>query len=156
MADLVLGPLLRYVDHTSATVWVETDENCTVQVEADDRSWSAPTFAVHGHHYALVEVEGLEPGTISPYAVTLKDRVGAHRVWPPDHTDLDLPASVISTLEEGKPPRLAFGSCRTSVSHDRKGNFTHGVDSMRAYALAMAGITESGERLSWPDMEAAE
>ena len=37
-----------------------------------------------------------------------------------------------------KPPRLAFGSCRTSVSHDRKGNATHGVDSMRAYALGLA------------------
>ena len=58
---------------------------------------------------------------------------------------------MISTLEPGKPPRLAFGSCRTSVGHDREGNDTHGVDSMRAYALAMAGLTE-GEKLAWPDL----
>ena len=152
MADLVLGPLLRYLDHTSATVWVETGGDCTVRVAVDDRSWSARTFAVHGHHYALVEVDGLEPGTVSPYTVTLEDPEGPRLVWPPEDTDLDLPPSVISTLKPDKPPRLAFGSCRTSVSHDRKGNATHGVDAMRAYALAMAGITDTGERLAWPDM----
>ena len=73
-------------------------------------------------------------------------------MWPPDPSELDLPPSVISTLKVGKPPRLAFGSCRTSVGHDRKGNRTHGVDSMRAYALAMAGVTDTGEQLPWPDM----
>ena len=94
MADLVLGPLLRYVDHTSATIWVETDDTCTVHVEADERSWSASTFAVHGHHYALVEVEGLEPGTIAPYAVTLE----GHR---------------------RREPGLAPATARTSTSHRR-------------------------------------
>ena len=74
------------------------------------------------------------------------------RCGPRTSTELDLPPSVISTLKAGKPPRLAFGSCRTSVRHDRKGNRTHGVDSMRAYALAMAGITDTGEQLPWPDM----
>ena len=79
-------------------------------------------------------------------------RANARTVWPPSKSALDLPPSVISTLKPGKPPRLAFGSCRTSFRHDRKGNRTHGVDSMRAYALAMAGVTDTGERLPWPDM----
>ena len=118
---------------------METADTDLVTVTIEDRSWSAPTFAVHGHHYALVEVDGLEPGTVSPYAVTLGADGGRRTVWPPDSSELDLPPSVISTLKVGKPPRLAFGSCRTSVKHDRKGNRTHGVDSMRAYALAMAG-----------------
>ena len=152
----MLGPLLRYVDHDSATVWVETAQHETVTVTIEGRSWSARTFAVHGHHYALVEVDGLEPGSVSPYAVTLGgpgDGHDARPVWPPAHTDLELPASVISTLEPGKPPRLAFGSCRTSVTHDKQGNKSHGVDSMRAYALAMAGITEPGDQeLAWPDL----
>jgi hypothetical protein len=43
---------------------------------------------------------------------------------------------------------MAFGSCRTSVSHDRKGNRKHGVDALRAYALHMA----SSEQESWPDL----
>jgi hypothetical protein len=152
VVDLVLGPLLRHVDHDSATVWVEASSACEVRVEVGDRSWTARTFRVHGHHYALVEVTGLEPGTVSPYAVTLEDPVGRHRVWPPARGELDLPPSVISTLKPDRPPRLAFGSCRTSVGHDEKGNATHGVDAMRAYALAMAGITDDGHRLSWPDM----
>jgi hypothetical protein len=32
MADLVLGPMLRYVSDTEATIWVETDEPCEVAV----------------------------------------------------------------------------------------------------------------------------
>jgi len=38
---------------------VETDEPCQVEVlGARERTW-----CVEGHHYALVHVEGLEPGT---------------------------------------------------------------------------------------------
>jgi hypothetical protein len=58
----LLGPLLRHVDSRSATVWVETDRPCTVRV-ADAE---ARTFTVAGHHYALVAVTGLEPGTSTP------------------------------------------------------------------------------------------
>ena len=32
MTDLELGPMLRYVDDTSATVWVETSADCDVEV----------------------------------------------------------------------------------------------------------------------------
>jgi hypothetical protein len=59
---------------------------------------------------------------------------------------------VISTVKPGKPPRIAFGSCRTSVSHDRKGNALHGVDALRAYALAMGGVTLDRDELPWPDL----
>ena len=44
MADLVLGPLLRYVSETEATVWVETDEPCEVEVLGRRE----PTFRVDG------------------------------------------------------------------------------------------------------------
>ena len=71
---LVLGPLLRYVDETSAAVWVETADAGSVTVRMADRTWSAPTFRVHGHHYALVEVSGLEPGSITPYEVEVDER----------------------------------------------------------------------------------
>ncbi len=150
---LVLGPLLRYVDRDSATIWVETAERATVTVTAGGGEWSARTFRVHGHHFALVEVTGLEPGTVTPYAVHLGDP--QRPVWPPTaagtEQDPILPPSVISTFKPGKPPRIAFGSCRTSVDHDHDGNRTHGVDSMRAYALAMAGVTRR-EKLAWPDL----
>src|SRR5688500_6730615 len=47
---LVIGPLLRYVGATEATVWVETDGPCRVEVLGR----SVDTFAIEGHHYALV------------------------------------------------------------------------------------------------------
>ena len=47
---------------------------------------------------------------------------------------------------------MAFGSCRTSVPHDEKGNRTHGVDALRAYALAMGGVTQPAGELPWPDL----
>jgi len=148
---LTLGPLLRYVDDTSATIWVETDRAGTVTVTAGEWGGSARTFAAHGHHYALVEVAGLPPGTRTPYTVELD----GSRVWPSDDPELaEFPPSVIPTLEPGKPLRMAFGSCRVSVSHDEEGNAQFGVDALRAYALRMAGLTpvapDDDER--WPDL----
>ncbi|WP_036195048.1 alkaline phosphatase D family protein [Nocardioides aequoreus] len=150
---LVLGPLLRHTDRDCAAVWVEVAGDCVVTVAAGEVSAQARTFAVHGHHYALVGLEGLEPGTVTPYTVSLAAPGGdAHQVWPPEQPvsvgDVELPASVVSTLRPGKHPRLAFGSCRTSVPHDEAGNKQHGVDAMRAYALDMAADTSH----PWPDL----
>jgi len=133
---------MRHVDATSASIWVETRDAGHVVVRADDRSWGADTFAVHGHHYALVEAENLEPGTVTPYTVEIEGTA----VWPPPGSPY--PPSVIATMKPGKPLRMAFGSCRTSVTHDEKGNDTHGVDAMRAYALRMAGDPS----VPWPDL----
>ena len=87
---LVLGPLLRYVDDTSAAVWVETGCAATVEVTRGSVSALARTFAVHGHHYALVELSGLAPGTTEPYTVA----VDGEQVWP----------------ESGSPPLVYPGS----------------------------------------------
>ena len=78
MSELVLGPLLRYVGEREATIWVETDCACEVEVLAA----RTPTFEVDGHHYALVRVEGLEPGTSTPYEV----HVDGECRWPPAHS----------------------------------------------------------------------
>ncbi|MCU1537896.1 MAG: glycoside hydrolase family 13 domain protein [Humibacillus sp.] len=141
--SLVLGPMLRHVGETDATVWVETAAGCTVTVEAGERRWSAGTFAVEGHHYALVVVDGLAPGDELPYAVRLDGDV----VWPPvDHA---FPAPRIRTIDRSRRTRLLFGSCRTSVSHDRAGNASNGVDALRTLALALADGTAP-----WPDVVA--
>lgn len=141
---LVLGPMMRYVDQTSACIWVETRDAARVSVRAGGRECAARTFAVHGHHFALVEMDGLEPGTVTPYTV----EVNGTPVWP-DPTS-EFPPPVIATLKPGKPLRLAYGSCRTSVPHDKSGNRTHGIDSLRAYALRMA----SDSNPAWPDLVA--
>ena len=75
MARLVLGPILRYVGTTTATVWVEIDASAVVEVLGHQ----AETFHVLGHHYGLVLIEGLEPGSTTPYDV----RVDGHVLWPP-------------------------------------------------------------------------
>ena len=158
MGDLVLGPLVRYVDDDVATVWVECARDCRVSVATEGHEASARTFAVHGHHYALVEVDGLGPGFSAPYTVALD----GERVWPATDNELlaSLPAPRLTTLRPDKPLRLAFGSCRTSVPHDRAGNRLHGIDALRAFALRMGGATDAGgadpdpgtDRNPWPDL----
>ncbi|MDR7161047.1 alkaline phosphatase D family protein [Arthrobacter sp. BE255] len=143
-SPLVLGPMMRYVDETSASIWVETRTAARVSVRAGGRNWEAGTFAVHGHHYALVEADGLDPGSVLPYTL----EIDGAQVWPEPASGF--PPPVIATLKPGKPLRMAYGSCRTSVPHDESGNRTHGVDSLRAYALAMA----AGGELPWPDLVA--
>jgi hypothetical protein len=62
VAELILGPLLRYVSGTEATVWVETDRPCEVSV----LDHASRTFSAFGHHYGLVRIGGLQPGTEHP------------------------------------------------------------------------------------------
>lgn len=143
MSDaLVLGPLLRYVDETTAAIWVEVRRQGQVVVRAAGGAWSAPTFAAHGHHYALVEVDGLAPGTVQDYTV----EVDGVEVWPLPGDEL--PPSRIATLRPGQELRLAFGSCRMSLPHDEKSNAEHGIDALRAYARHMA----SRDADKWPDL----
>jgi PhoD-like phosphatase len=108
MAELVLGPLLRYVSETEATLFVETDDACEVSVLGA----TEPTFRVEGHHYALVRVEGLKPATDHPYDVRLDGVVR----WPePEST---LPPSSLRTLGGDGALDVAFGSCRVAVPHE--------------------------------------
>ncbi|WP_454083428.1 alkaline phosphatase D family protein [Georgenia sp. Marseille-Q6866] len=143
-AELVLGPMVRRVEGASAAVWVETVRAATVTVRlADDGgAWSAGTFTVHGHHYALVEVTGLPSGGRVAYEVLVDDDV----CWPA--ADAAFPASTLAARVDDAPVRLAFGSCRTSVPHDDVHHLTHGVDALRTYALALA----DGEAGQAPDL----
>ncbi|HUO82842.1 MAG TPA: alkaline phosphatase D family protein [Gammaproteobacteria bacterium] len=144
MAALILGPLLRYAGPTDATVWVETDAAC----EATVLGHGARTFCVEGHHYAIVRLKDLEPGTCTEYTVELDGR----RVWP--QADAPFPPSVIRTPAPGAPFRLVFGSCRVCAPHEppwtlRKDEDERGreVDALRALALRML----AEERRRWPD-----
>jgi PhoD-like phosphatase len=165
MAELLVGPLLRYVDETTVSVWVETDEPAEVRVALEGSpptpgAHTSRTFTVHGHHYAVVDVDGLEPGADIPYTVTLDDQPA----WPlPDagawheaapHEDRTPPGpappttSRIRTLDCAKPLRLVFGSCRMSLPHDRLHTSTHGVDVLRVYAQRLAELPGR----DWPAM----
>src|SRR4051794_16365318 len=108
MAALVLGPILRHVGERDATVWVETDGPCEVEVLGS----SEPTFCVAGHHYALVCIDGLEPQSRTEYDV----KIDGERVWP--QAGESLPAPVINAVDPARPLRILYGSCRVSLPHE--------------------------------------
>ena len=151
---LILGPLLRHVGASDATVWVETDAPCEVEVLVEGSSHRSHTFEVEGHHYALVVLTGLEPGSAHGYEV----RLDGERVWPEDGSPF--PPSEIRTIDAGGGLTLAFGSCRVSVPHEppytkERGVVKRGgVSGQRyardaLYALALRMRRQSSEE--WPD-----
>jgi hypothetical protein len=129
---LVLGPVLRYVGETAVSIWLETDRACDVQVLGR----RAHTFEVAGHHYVLVVVDGLQPGSEQEYQVALDGVVR----WPEPGSEF--PPSVLRTLDPGRPQRLAFGSCRQVELP-----VPHGPDALDACARRLAGTP----RDRWPD-----
>lgn len=130
--ELRLGPLLRYVDDTRATVWVETSAPCDVEILGHQ----ARTWSVHGHHYALVRIEGLTPDSATPYEVRLDGR----KVWPLG--DSEFGPSAIRTPRADGTFRLTFGSCRRSAPFDAKGFTEFGPDALVALAEQMAAGTD--------------
>src|SRR5215203_242916 len=140
--QLRLGPLLRYAGETDATVWVETDSACEVEVLGH----TASTFEIEGHHYALVMITGLEPGETYEYEVSL----AGGKVWPED----DLPPSVIRTISPDGRLNLSYGSCRVTVPHELPHTLDadankHGYERDALQALALRMMREPHE--SWPD-----
>ncbi len=134
---LLLGPLLRHVDPVSATVWVETDVPCRVEVLGR----SAHTFCVGGHHYALVVVEDLEPGSTTAYEVHLD----GEQAWPPEESAF--PVSRIRTPGRPGPFRLAFGSCRYASPRTVEDSEGIPPDALDLYAQQVAALPED----RWPD-----
>jgi hypothetical protein len=150
---LVLGPLLRYVGETGATIWVETDRACRVDILGQ----RARTFEVAGHHYALVMLSGLRPGAEYEYQVALD---GAVR-WP--DPDSSFPPSVLRTLDPDRPLRLVYGSCRIAElpilqrrrrraqrqpRQEQEQEQEHGADALEACAHDL--LETPHER--WPDV----
>jgi phosphodiesterase/alkaline phosphatase D-like protein len=143
--QLVLGPLVRFVGDTSATVWIEADRACEVEVLGH----RARTFQVAGHHYALLTITGLEPGTSYEYAVVLD---GEQR-WP-DLTS-PFPGSRIQTPDPSRGVKLVFGSCRVAAPHEgpyalqrNEHRLGLGVDALVALALRL----RAQDPAEWPTL----
>jgi hypothetical protein len=152
MAELVLGPVLRYVGQTEATLWVEIDSPAVVEVRSargPELAGEEQTFCVNGHHYALVVVEDLEPGQTYEYEVVLD----GERHWPP--LGSEFPPSAIRTLAGSGPVRIAFGSCRVALPHHppytlSKDDHEHGREFDALYTLAHE--LWGRPRETWPDV----
>jgi hypothetical protein len=143
MPALVLGPILRYVSETEATIWVQTDVVCEVEILGR----RGQNFTVGERHYALVVLRDLEPGSSTEYEVRLD---GARR-WP--EPDSPFPPSRIQTLPATGAVRIVWGSCRVARPHT--GSYIldvdeHpegvGVDALHALVLRM----RDQPREQWP------
>ena len=144
-ARLLIGPLLRRVVGTRATVWVETSAPAVVTVRAaGGASGTAPTFSSYDHHYALVVVEGLAPDSAASYEVLIDDEMA----WPVPESGF--PPSVIRTRaadDRDQPVRLIFGSCRKTTQHATARRLL--PDALDAYARRLIAAPEPAAR---PDL----
>jgi hypothetical protein len=134
--------MLRYAGSESATFWVETSAPCEVEILGRRTT----TFAIDGHHYALLLVDDLTPDSVTPYDV----RLDGELVWPPND---GRPQPVVHTRNNERHARLVFGSCRVG---DRQP--THlgrewpedvraiGIDALWTYAKQL----QRG-KMEWPD-----
>jgi hypothetical protein len=143
MAKLLLGPMLRYAGRRDATIWLEADGPCEVEVLGS----RTQTFQVDGRHYAIVAITGLEPGSCVEYEVLLD----GERRWPT--ADAEFPPSRIRTLPASGPIELVFGSCRVTRPHHApytlsvdEHDLGAGVDALYAFALRMRDSDPDG----WP------
>jgi hypothetical protein len=143
MPELLVGPLLRYISDSEATIWVETDAACEVEVLGT----RVRTFQVGCHHYALVPLTGLSPGDPQPYEVALDDV----KRWP----EPDSPPPVIRPLRPNERITLAFGSCRVSAPHhppyaleSTEDDEGLGVEALDALARRMSTHAHA----DWPDL----
>jgi hypothetical protein len=136
---LLLGPALRHVSDTTALVWVQTENACTIEI----LGCSARTFEVSGYHFAVVHVTGLTPDSVTEYQVS----VDGTTVWP--EAGSNFPPSVIRTRGPAGAHRVRaiFGSCRYPKTEVKKVEAKLKQDALDSYATRMSGrpIDE------WPD-----
>lgn len=138
MSKVLIGPVLRHVGSSSATVWLETDQPCEVEVlDAREHTWS-----IAGHHYALVSIAGLTPGASTAYDVRLDGEIA----WPLEGSSR--PHCRIRTLAKDRPIRVAFGSCRYATMAALPAGNRFDADSLACYARRLAAFDGEDE---WPD-----
>ncbi|MFJ8577521.1 alkaline phosphatase D family protein [Micromonospora sp. NPDC093277] len=137
---LLIGPLLRRVVGTRATVWVETSGPAVVTVRtADGATGTAPTFSAYDHHYAIVVVAGLTPDSATTYQVLIDDELA----WPVPESGF--PPSVIRTRaadDRDQPVTLVFGSCRETTQRSTARRLP--PDALDAYARRLIAAPEPG------------
>src|SRR5690242_7298945 len=77
MSQIRIGPLVRATTSTSATIWAEFTHPCTIQLsavptqspDAASISLSVHTTTVGGRHYAVPQLNNLQPATWYTYHI---------------------------------------------------------------------------------------
>ncbi len=118
-------------------MWVQT--SCPAGVEV--LGCRTSTFTVREQHYALVEITGLAPGSVTPYQVYLDGQLA----WP--RPGSPWPDSRIRTRGGGAPVRVVFGSCRRAKLDDPRPAAADGIDALDVQADRMATMAPE----DWPN-----
>lgn len=141
--ELVLGPILRYVDTSRATIWVETDGECTVEVRTSTgHSGVESTWAVHDHHFAIVRLVDLPSGTAIDYRVSLTTSDTSAS------TESAEAGGTLRTAARDDALTVAFGSCRRGDTYD-----TDRLDAIGADGLAgLAARVKEQDAELWPQL----
>lgn len=153
------GPLVRYVDRTTAVLWVELDSYVDVAAEltpygnadAVPLEYRAFPVKIGGACYAWIDCRYLVPGTWYRYRIVGHGDDGQTiDLWPDG--SLPLP-SVFRTLPSTSLDRLrlAFGSCRGGYPPTDPRAVREGAVALEAYATRM--IADWDDRESrWPHL----
>ena len=161
---LVCGPLLRYVDRTSAVVWLEiADGFSEIEVELAGDGSVAPLVPltargfpvrVGDSWYCWIACEWLLPDTWYTYRIRGRRPDGSTvELWPDAKlTGTGLP-SVFRTLPTWSfdALRVAYGSCRAGYAPDDPATASTGLDALAGLAAQVAGSWE-GRATVWPHL----
>ncbi len=172
-----MGPIVRYVDETAASIWLEVDTASTLVARATPEKGAkdkkkrrlkakdsvvAHTVKVGGRHYALLRFEGLSPGTVYAYQIhgvrderrKIKKATALRKAKGVVEFDLssvafDDKTPALRTLPhaEKEPLRVTFGSCRCFAGGYRE---YEGVDVLARYAVHLLDEEFAGRSTSWP------
>jgi hypothetical protein len=122
--------MLRHVGTTTAAIWVQTSRPAEVEV----LGCRASTFTVCDEHYALVDIDGLVPGSVTTYQVYLDGNL----VWP--RPGSPWPESRIRTRGTGTGVQVVFGSCRRARGDAPTTMAVDSADALDVYAVRMAAM----------------
>ena len=154
------GPLVRYVDTSTAVVWCELDRDC--EIELTFASFVSGSFGatatsrrrtvqVYGGFYVWLPCALLTPDTWYRYEVF--DVTGGRRtrLWPnPLLAGTSLPSAFRTLpLTTVQPVRICFGSCRAGMPPGDPNGVPEGQDALRVYAEQMAAEASANDT-RWP------
>ena len=126
MVLLRIGPVVRAISSTSAVIWAEFSQACTVTCRATPSSSQASdvvsiqvsTVTVGGRFFAAPQLPGLRPATWYTYDLamtTIDEQTRIQTTFPLQcFRTLNQPSSAQTAAEKYTPLRVAYGSCRKS------------------------------------------
>jgi phosphodiesterase/alkaline phosphatase D-like protein len=142
MTHVRIGPLVRATTATEVTIWAELSQPCTVLLhvkpynasESEFVTIRVPTITIGGHYYVAPQLTNLQPAFWYTYHLYTPEQ--------DQHTSLlQCFRTLAPDMEQEKPLRLVYGSCR-KLSHPQQ-------DTLAAFGKWLKEHEEERETL-WP------